>query len=207
MAKLLNGILGRSTGKIGNIVSANWRGINYARTLVIPANPRTTDQTDNRNAFAEIVLLGRAVFTDYISTYWNGLARGKKFTGWSKFMGTNRRLSGAPIDRSLIRLTTGDLEGVANLSADVDTSTNIITFEFEETVSSSGSPSDSVSAKVYVPSRNYVYSNAVAILREDLSVSVTVPALSDVSTAHAYIQVMRADGTKWSTTQTLIIEP
>lgn len=54
MAKVTGPLLSfGASGQIANAqVYANWRGINYARQKVIPANPKTTGQMDTRNAFS-----------------------------------------------------------------------------------------------------------------------------------------------------------
>ncbi|MHB9055777.1 MAG: DUF6266 family protein [Paludibacteraceae bacterium] len=51
MAKINQGILGGFSGKIGNIVGGNWKGINYMRILTKPTNPNTEKQVNQRTKF------------------------------------------------------------------------------------------------------------------------------------------------------------
>jgi len=56
MAIMKNGILGTTTGKIGNIVGATWRGKNVVKTYnPTPRNPKTARQTAQRSLFKAIV--------------------------------------------------------------------------------------------------------------------------------------------------------
>ena len=66
MAKLTAPLLSLgASGKIADtLVMATWKGIPYARQYVIPANPKTTDQTNQRNAFKASVAAWRNYITD-----------------------------------------------------------------------------------------------------------------------------------------------
>lgn len=56
MARIqLSPALSDISGKTGNIVFSRWKGRKYIRERVIPANPRSTDQTTQRNYFAKTV--------------------------------------------------------------------------------------------------------------------------------------------------------
>jgi len=45
MGKISQGILGGFSGKVGSVVGANWKGINYMRAKAVSvANPRTDGQ-------------------------------------------------------------------------------------------------------------------------------------------------------------------
>lgn len=50
-------LLGRLTGMVG----ASWKGINYVRKMVIPANPNTAAQQGTRTVFAWLVDKGRRI--------------------------------------------------------------------------------------------------------------------------------------------------
>lgn len=63
MAKLTAPLLSMSaSGTIGDLITyAAWKGINYARQRVVPANPQSSGQTSQRNKLA-------AAVSDYKST-------------------------------------------------------------------------------------------------------------------------------------------
>src|SRR5690606_16143033 len=93
MAKLTGPLLSfGARGQIGKaMVTAKWRGVDYARQYVIPANPRTTAQQANRTRFAflrEMWKLAPAVVVEP----WTAFAAGRPFTNMNKFVGENNRV-------------------------------------------------------------------------------------------------------------------
>ena len=53
MGKISQGILGGFSGKVGSVVGANWKGINYMRSKAVSvANPRTEGQVKQRTKFS-----------------------------------------------------------------------------------------------------------------------------------------------------------
>lgn len=93
MAKLTGPLLSfGARGQIGKaMVTSNWRGIDYARQYVIPANPQTTAQQDNRTRFA---LLREAwkLAPALVQAPWTAFATGRPFLNFNKFVGENNRL-------------------------------------------------------------------------------------------------------------------
>jgi len=56
MGKINQGILGGFTGKVGNVIGGNWKGIDYMRVKPANvANPRTDDQLDQRSRFVTVL--------------------------------------------------------------------------------------------------------------------------------------------------------
>lgn len=56
MGKISQGILGGFSGKVGNVIGGNWKGIDYMR--VRPAsvsNPQTEGQVDQRSKFSTVL--------------------------------------------------------------------------------------------------------------------------------------------------------
>ena len=53
MGKISQGILGGLSGKVGNVVGASWKGIDYVRIKPSSvANPRTVGQVNQRTKFS-----------------------------------------------------------------------------------------------------------------------------------------------------------
>lgn len=90
MAKVTGPLL--SINAKGTIAStqtyASWRGINYVRQRVIPANPRTTKQQSIRNIFANMGMLWLYA-PQLLKDPWEAYAVGKPQTGRNRFIGTN----------------------------------------------------------------------------------------------------------------------
>ncbi|MCT4647797.1 MAG: DUF6266 family protein [Carboxylicivirga sp.] len=56
MGKIEQGILGGFSGKVGNVVGGNWKGIDYMRIKPANvANPQTPDQVDQRTKFVKVL--------------------------------------------------------------------------------------------------------------------------------------------------------
>ena len=56
MGKISQGILGGFSGKVGNVIGASWKGIDYMRIKPSSvANPRTPGQLDQRSKFATVL--------------------------------------------------------------------------------------------------------------------------------------------------------
>lgn len=56
MGTIKKGILGGFSGKVGTVVGASWKGIDYIRSLPASVrNPRTSGQVNQRNKFATVI--------------------------------------------------------------------------------------------------------------------------------------------------------
>lgn len=56
MGKISQGILGGLSGKVGNVIGGNWKGIDYLRIKPSSvANPRTVGQVNQRNKFSATI--------------------------------------------------------------------------------------------------------------------------------------------------------
>lgn len=93
MAKITAPLLSLSArGTIAETITFSaWRGVDYARQRVVPANPKTTAQELTRDTFALLRemwklngTIGRAP--------WDAFAKGRKFTGMNSFVGENLRV-------------------------------------------------------------------------------------------------------------------
>lgn len=69
-------------------VYSKWRGVPYVRQRVIPANPRTTAQQNNRSLFASMRALWKIAPAGMRSP-WDAFATGRPFTGMNAFLGQN----------------------------------------------------------------------------------------------------------------------
>ncbi|MCP3925072.1 MAG: hypothetical protein GY714_21045 [Desulfobacterales bacterium] len=67
MGKIKQGIFGGVSGKIGNLVGASWKGINYLRTMPLSvANPNTAAQQTQRSKFGHAVALSKIILVSVI---------------------------------------------------------------------------------------------------------------------------------------------
>ena len=90
MAKLTGPLLSMGArGTVGKtLVIADWKGVKYARQHVIPANPRTTEQTVTRDTFSFINGFWLVCPTDGRAP-WTANAVGQKYTDRNKLISEN----------------------------------------------------------------------------------------------------------------------
>ncbi len=76
-------------GKIADtLVYANWRGVPYARRMVIPGNPKTTGQVLTRDIFRNLELRWKQG-GPILRAVWDRFAVGQKFVGRNAYLGKN----------------------------------------------------------------------------------------------------------------------
>jgi hypothetical protein len=68
---ITQGILGGFSGKVGPVVGAKWKDIDYMKSYVIPANPNTPGQQTQRTRFTTIQEYARQVLSTLIQPYWD----------------------------------------------------------------------------------------------------------------------------------------
>lgn len=95
MPKLTAPLLSMSaSGQLGKtMVFSKWKGVSYARQHVIPANPRTTKQTNNRAVWSMLNTAWLYAPTA-VQAAFNAFATGKALTGRNKFFQDNQTLLG-----------------------------------------------------------------------------------------------------------------
>ncbi len=83
-----------ASGSLGKtMVFSKWKGVAYARQHVIPANPRTMKQTNNRAIWATLNTAWLYAPTAVMAAF-NAFAIGKPLTGRNKFFSDNQSLLG-----------------------------------------------------------------------------------------------------------------
>lgn len=81
---ILSGILGGFSGKVGPVVGAAWKGIDYMKQYVIPTNPKSPGQQTQRSKMSQAILNARSVLSTLIADYWNPFAVG--MSGFNAFV-------------------------------------------------------------------------------------------------------------------------
>jgi len=90
MAKVKMPLLGvKASGQLGkSAVFGSWKGVQYARTLVIPKNPRTEEQMLTRNTFLFLNELWKLLPAEVVRV-WQQFSAGKPMTDRNAFMQRN----------------------------------------------------------------------------------------------------------------------
>lgn len=90
MAKVKSPMLSMdASGQVGkSFVLAKWRGVNYARQHVVPANPRSTEQSKTRNAFSALTAMWKFL-GGLARAPWTKNAIGRPYTDRNAFIRDN----------------------------------------------------------------------------------------------------------------------
>ena len=84
--KIITSILvGRLSGAAGDVVAATWKGRQYARTRVVPANPQLPNQMLQRTAFARCVACFQAL-PDAIKLFLDTIGSDRALSGYNVMM-------------------------------------------------------------------------------------------------------------------------
>lgn len=113
MGKLLHGITGSFSGKVGGVLGSSWKGIPVIRKHFYPANPRTPLQQANRSQW------GKAFsFASYVNNLFGVPYFFKPKLRLSLFnvmMKANYMYFSLPVQWHSIKFSQGDLEHVEDL--------------------------------------------------------------------------------------------
>lgn len=86
---------GALLGRLGGMVGATWKGIDYVRKHVIPFNPKSAGQTGTRTVFAALVAMGRRINSTILKLHvW---PKPKKMSPFNWFLSINQPLLDAGV--------------------------------------------------------------------------------------------------------------
>lgn len=101
MAKIKAGILSKVSGKVAGVVGGTWKGTNYLRELVKPANPNTALQQAQRSLMKATVRCARTLTGDVFKPFLDKFLKNMSGYNWfvknniKKFNGTDNALASA----------------------------------------------------------------------------------------------------------------
>lgn len=198
MGKINQGILGGFSGKVGNVIGGNWKGIDYMR--VKPAsvhNPRTEGQMDQRTRFAQVLQFLQPM-KDFIKVgYKNYAIKMTQFNSAMSYILKNAVTGSFPnytIDYANALISRGSLAGVLNGSA---TSSTAGTVEFTW-YDNSNEGNAQATDKALILAYNKIKGEAVFVtdgaLRTAGTQTLTVPDDFSGDAVECFIAFISADG-------------
>lgn len=144
MAKINAGILGGFVNKVGNVVGAKWKGKDYMRLRVIPANPRTEAQVAQREKMAQIMGFARFNKVAVIDKSYAKEVKSLQMSPINRFVQKSMKIGPLAENFELMPWADGPVSPVKLTAAAYDTATNELTFTMEENVIGYASASDKV---------------------------------------------------------------
>lgn len=116
----LNLLKGAFSGKVGQTVGADWKGIATIRTYTIPTDPKTEDQTTIRTVFGEMNAFV-ARFSDAIKYLTALRTKGESVRNAIVSMNKAQFEAGA-FDKTTLQISKGGLQKMSDLAVTFDTS-------------------------------------------------------------------------------------
>ena len=197
MGTIKKGILGGFSGKVGTVVGASWKGIDYIRSLPTTVrNPRTKGQVSQRTKFS-VTMDFLKPLTPVIRQGFSADASGK-ITAMNAAMSYNlmNAITGEfpdlVIDYERAVIARGSLYGAESAAATA--AAGEVDFDWDLTTSSNSGVNDSVVLVAYIADKkDCVYNDSLGKRMEGYG-SLAVPAIWAGDTVHTYIFFISEDG-------------
>jgi len=202
MGVISQGILGGVSGKVGNVVGASWKGIDYLRIKPSNvANPRTEGQVNQRTKFA-LTLSYLQPNLGFIKVGYKGYSVQKtEFNAAMSYVLNNAVGGIAPnftIDYSLALLSRGNLSSALNPTTDLTTAGQV-TFTWDDnSAEGNANATDKAMVLVYNPGKKesmYILDGADRTVG---SQTVTIPSTYAGDTVELFMAFVSADGSQVS---------
>ena len=202
MGKISQGILGGLSGKVGNVIGGNWKGIDYLRIKPSSvANPRTEGQVNQRNKFT-ITLEYLQANIGFIKIGYKAFAVKKtEFNAAMSYVLNNAVGGLAPnftIDYNNALLSRGSLSGVLNGATDL-TNAGQVDFSWDDnSAEGNANATDRSMVLVYNPSKKesmYILDGADRTVGAQ---SVVIPNTYAGDTVELFMAFVSEDGSQVS---------
>ena len=198
MGKISQGILGGLSGKVGNVIGGNWKGIDYIRIKPSSvANPRTEGQVNQRNKFSA-TLEYLQPNKEFLKIGYKSFATKKtEFNAAMSYVLNNAVGGIAPnftVDYANALLSRGSLSGALNATTELSTAGQVSFAWDDNSTEGNANATDKAMVLVYNPSKKesmYVLNGA------DRTVGlqdVTIPTTYAGDTVELFIAFVSEDG-------------
>lgn len=202
MGVINQGILGGFSGKVGNVIGGNWKGIDYMRIKPASvANPRTEGQVNQRTKFTTALQFLQPM-KDFIKVGYKGFASKKtEFNSAMSYILKNAITGEAPdfvVDYAAALVSRGALTGALNGSIDVSVA-GTASFAWDDN-SGSGSAlaTDKSMLLLFNESKGEVIFSTASAQRSAEGQDIVLPDDYANDTVIAYLAFIGADGAQVS---------
>jgi len=205
MGTIKQGILGGFSGKVGTVIGASWKGIDYMRSIPVSVlNPNTPAQVEHRAKFSAIVNFLKPL-TAFLRIGFKSQAI--KMSGYNAAMAANFKnvITGTypafAIDYSKVSVSQGNLPGAMNPTT-VSAIAGTVRFTWENnTWETNASADDQAVLVVYNPIKQAAVSVIGGITRAAGAQSVTLPNSFAGDEVQCYIAFTNANQSVISNSQ------
>lgn len=202
MGKIGKGILGGVSGKVANVVGANWKGIDYLRAKPLSVrNPRTQLQVNQRTKFSLVLRFLQPNLNFIKVGYKNFTVKKSQFNSAMSYILNNAITGTFPnyfIDYSSALLSRGSLSGAMNPVFDLSTAGQVEFSWDDNSGEGSALATDKVMVVVYNPLKGESLFVTAGALRSDLSQVVQIPNSYSGDELEMFISFINAEDTQVS---------
>lgn len=198
MGKINQGILGGFSGKVGNVIGGNWKGIDYMR--VKPAsvhNPRTEGQMDQRTRFAQVLQFLQPM-KDFIKVgYKNYAIKMTQFNSAMSYILKNAVTGSFPnytIDYANALISRGSLAGALNGSATSSTAGAVEFTWYDNSSEGNAQATDKALILAYNKTKREAAFVTDGAIRTAGTQTLTVPDDFSGDAVECFIAFISADG-------------
>jgi len=202
MGIISQGILGGVSGKVGNVVGASWKGIDYLRIKPSNvANPRTEGQVNQRNKFSTTLEFLQPNL-GFIQVGYKGYAVSKTAFNAAMSYVLNNAITGVSpnfsVDYSLALMSRGSLSKPLNGATDLLTAGQV-TFTWDDnSAEGNANATDKAMVLVYNPDKKesmYILNGAERTVGTQV---ITIPNTYAGDTVELFMAFVTADGSSVS---------
>lgn len=198
MGKINQGILGGFSGKVGNVIGGNWKGIDYMRVKPANvANPQTEGQVDQRTKFSTVLQFLQPL-KDFVKVgYKNYAIKMTQFNSAMSYILKNAVAGSYPdftIDYATALISRGSLAGVLNGAAASSAAGSVEFTWGDNTSESNASATDKAMILAYNSSKGEAIFVTDGAARSAGSQSLTVPDDFSGDSVECFIAFISEDG-------------
>lgn len=198
MGKISQGILGGFSGKVGNVIGGNWKGIDYMRVKAASiANPQTDGQVYQRSRFSTVLQFLQPL-KGFIKIGFHNYAI--KMTEFNSAMSYNiqKAVIGVypdfVIDFDNALISRGGLTAALNPTSD-SPEAGLVQFNWvDNSIDGNARPNDLAMVLAYNPTRNEAVFITNGAARSVGTQTLIVPNQYTGDTVHTFIAFISADG-------------
>ncbi|MDD2197329.1 MAG: DUF6266 family protein [Bacteroidales bacterium] len=198
MGKISQGILGGFSGKVGNVIGGNWKGIDYMRVKPASvANPQTAGQVDQRTKFSTVLGFLQPLRGFLKVGFRNYAVKMTEFNSAMSYNVQRAIIGDYPdfiIDFEAALISRGGLTAALNPTVGSDLAGSVQFNWIDNSVDGNARPTDRAMVLIYNPTRNEAVYVTDGSVRSAGAHTLTVPNQYSGDTVYAFIAFISADG-------------
>lgn len=175
---------GSLLGRLGGMVGATWKGIDYVRKMVIPFNPQSAGQTGTRTVFAFLVAMGRRINSTILKD--NLVPKPKKMSPFNAFIKNNQPM----IDAGVVTIADmviakGGLFQPPNVVLTVGGDTDDVIVAWDGDLEGEAEATDNILIVVWNETKN-LFAFETTKIRSDVTATISITEAS-ADVIHAWL--------------------